>query len=242
MAADAAVCLQAAGTAQLNAWVEKTGMDREQSMVVIKPSAHSGGVGVSMARGAAAATDAAHSILAAGVSEAAVIEPKVIGATEFIVHVIETKSGPLALPPTTVELVDLEADIAASQRELLFAEHDRNTEHHTQYATLWDDEETDAMLTYERRHLPNEQLRLHTPALLPAAATQVRRRPRPALRLPACCWLVDRVRCRSVPVLRAGCLALTPGRELTDKHKRTGGAEECGARVHGAGPARRRSL
>jgi hypothetical protein len=102
-----------------------------------------------------------------------VIEPKVLGAIEFSVCVLQTASGDVvSLPPTTLEVVDYVDDIEDSERTLAI----RTAQQQMGYfesPSLWDDESAATVFTSNRKFSPNSEVRSHTPPKLPSRMVQV---------------------------------------------------------------------
>jgi hypothetical protein len=164
--------VQEGGKQRMTEWAKETNMDVDSSVVVVKPADGTAGIGVSMEKGADAAIATAASLLTQKMTTQVIIEPKLLGAIEFSVSVVQTPTGVYALPPTSFEFVDYELDIRKAERDLKVKKMQRQ-EGYFEHVELFDDEEADSLLTYSRKQLPCDTLREHTPALLPVTAVQV---------------------------------------------------------------------
>jgi D-alanine-D-alanine ligase-like ATP-grasp enzyme len=163
--------------AALEAWGGAMEMDLEEGVAVVKPADGGGGLGVVVARGVAeivaAADELVHSEDAG--AEEVVIEPKVLGAVEFSVCVIQTPKGVIALPPSTVHTKDVEAELAEAERERRMDEMKREVGH-VPVTFVLDDESPETVIDYRKKNLPLAEVFVQAPANLPAAAVQAIRR------------------------------------------------------------------
>jgi len=104
-----------------------------------------------------------------------VVEPKLLGAIEFSVCVLETARGIIALPPSSPTFFDPDFVIAASERERRM-DALRQQAGHVPTSDLLDDEAPETMMDYRKKNLPTSELRVQAPAPLPVDAVQVRAR------------------------------------------------------------------
>lgn len=82
--------------------------------------------------------------------------------------------GVIALPPTTIEIVDLNSDIDDHLRDVEVGLMEQQEGHAIDHTTLFDDESPHATFaSYARKYQPNSEIRTHTPPKLPIKLVQV---------------------------------------------------------------------
>jgi hypothetical protein len=131
------------------------------------------------------------------------MEPKVLGALEFSVCVIQSPSHTvIALPPTTMEVVDMNSDIEDHLREVALGREEQAQGQAIETTALFDDMDPHAtFVSYARKYKPNSEIRTHTPGKLPSKIVQVCARawPQPACmraRVAAACMHASTCGCR----------------------------------------------
>jgi len=158
--------------AMLSEWAAEEQLDAEGTYVV-KPAKSGSSIGVSLAQGLEEAAHIASKLLAGGGHEQVVVQPYLNDALEFSVCVIDTPGGPVALPPTEIELMPHEDDAwEAEELRRRFHQHtgmysaeelpvDFYLEEATQPAKL---PKPPRLFDYRRKYLPSTQVQSHTPA------------------------------------------------------------------------------
>lgn len=128
------------------------------------------------------------------------MEPKVLGALEFSVCVIQSPSRTvIALPPTTFEVVDFNSDIEDHLREVALGRLEQQQGQALESTALLDDMDPHAtFVSYARKYKPNSDIRTHTPAKLPSKMMQVH-----LMHAPHACTLA---RCRRFGAARSACV------------------------------------
>ena len=104
-----------------------------------------------------------------------VIEPKMLGAIEYTVSVIQSPEGcVIALPPSTVEVVDFNSDIQDHLNEVDVGLLEQEIGQAVEQVPLFDDmNPSTTFFSYGRKYRPNEEVRTHTPPKLEAKMVQV---------------------------------------------------------------------
>ena len=91
--------------------------------------------------------------------------------------------GVIALPPTTIEIVDLNSDIKDHLRDVEIGLFEQQEGQAVEQSQLLDDElPHNTFASYARKYQPNSEIRTHTPPKLPIKLVQVCRA---AARVPA---------------------------------------------------------
>jgi hypothetical protein len=168
--------VQEAAEARVQAWVTMTDMDVEQSVTMVKPADGAAAIGVDAHRGLPATLKAARELLTScdTLAGEVVIEPKVLGAIEFSVSVVQTRAGTFALLPTAPTIVDFRRDVCVAERDLAARRHEVATGQRKVMQEFFDDEDTFNVMSARLKRVPTDELREVTPAPLPAAAVQAR--------------------------------------------------------------------
>lgn len=167
--------MQADAQARLDVWSAAVAFDTDERMLIVKPADGGSTIGVSAHRGLAAATAAAHKLFASSPTTEVVIEPKLLGCIEFTCVVVGTKNGPVALAPSTIEMVDYAADIRDAERTLAYEAASTQIGQWMEPDTLVDDEDAASIFSFRRKYLNSNSVRTHTPPMMPAGIVQVRR-------------------------------------------------------------------
>lgn len=154
-------------------WMQDTGLDLDEGVVVVKPADGGSGLGVTAARGVGDTVATAAALTTSDLTDHVVVEPKLLGAVEFSVCVLETERGLIALPPSTTGYSDPDFDIAASERERR-VDALKAQAGHVALSALNDDEAPETMVDYRKKNLPTSELRVQSPPSLPADAVQAR--------------------------------------------------------------------
>jgi D-alanine-D-alanine ligase-like ATP-grasp enzyme len=160
---------------RLEAWTRSMEMDQEEGVTVVKPADGGGGLGIVVARGLSDIIAAADELVHSEMTEQVVIEPKVLGAVEFSVCVIQTPKGVIALPPSTVHTKDVEVELAEAERERHMNEIKQEVGH-VPVTFVLDDEMPETVYDYRKKNLPLAEVCVEAPASLPAPAIQGIRR------------------------------------------------------------------
>lgn len=80
----------------------------------------------------------------------------------------------IALPPTSMEIVDLNSDIEDHLKDVHFGLVEQQQGQGIERVHLFDDLDPHAtFVSYNRKYQPNNELRTHTPAKMPLNAVQV---------------------------------------------------------------------
>lgn len=80
----------------------------------------------------------------------------------------------IALPPTTMEIVDLNSDIKDHLRDVKIGLQEQQAGQGIEHIGLFDDEDLHAtFVSYARKYQPNSEIRTHTPPKLPIKMVQV---------------------------------------------------------------------
>eukprot|EP00892_Ulva_mutabilis_P002530 jgi/Ulvmu1/12278/UM087_0012.1 len=163
--------------AKVDEWVEETGMDVEGNVVVVKPAEGGSSIGVMFSQGMEEALTAARDCLKGG-SQMVVIEPKMLGAIEYTVSVVQSPEGcVVALAPTTLEVVDLNSDIEDHLNEVEVGQLEQQIGQAVETVSLFEDMDSrTTFFSYGRKYSPNEEIRTHTPPKLEARMVQAIRR------------------------------------------------------------------
>ena len=98
-----------------------------------------------------------------------------LGAIEYTVTVIQSPDGcVVALPPTTLEIVNLNSDIEDHLREVEMGQMEQEIGQAIEQVPLYDDMDPDStFFSYSRKYQPNEEVRTHTPPKLESKMVQV---------------------------------------------------------------------
>lgn len=99
-----------------------------------------------------------------------------LGAIEYTVTVLQSPDGcVVALPPSTIEVVNLNSDIEDHLREVEVGQFEQEVGQAVDQVPLYDDMDPDAtFFSYGRKYQPNEEVRTHTPPKLESRMVQVR--------------------------------------------------------------------
>uniref|UniRef100_A0A7C8YZN4 D-alanine--D-alanine ligase n=1 Tax=Opuntia streptacantha TaxID=393608 RepID=A0A7C8YZN4_OPUST len=132
----------------LNKWFERNQLDAGAGKVVVKPVKGGSSIGVTVAYGVADSLRKANQILSEGIDDKALVEIFLEGGREFTAIVLDvgtaSKSNPVALLPTEVELLDTVSEA-----------------------------EKDAIFNYRRKYLPTQQVAYHTPPRFPLDVIEI---------------------------------------------------------------------
>ena len=154
-------------------WMDRCQLLIDSTTLVVKPADGGSSLHVSVHQGMQEAVLAARELFEYGITTEAVIEPKVLGGIEFSVVVLETANGPIALTPTTIEIVDYTDDIDEYERTLE-VERRNGVGDISQSIELVADENSDSLYTFRHKYTPSSAIRTHTPPRAPAEIVQAR--------------------------------------------------------------------
>jgi hypothetical protein len=110
----------------------------------------------------------------------------------------------IALPPTTMEIVDLNSDIADHMREVQHRFLEQQDGQAIGHMGLLDDEDPHAtFFSFARKYQPNSEIRTHTPPKLPCTVVQV----------VSCCFCMQLFALHGITCLMQSCCS-TVARDL----------------------------